>query len=77
VKAAKVLCLELCYRYNIALSFAKIMTKKKEFIRNPERNMKTEENNETILLVDDEEMVLTSLDSFLTLETQYSVVKFI
>ena len=39
--------------------------------------MKTKENNETILLVDDEEMVLTSIDSFLTLETQYNVVTFI
>ncbi len=39
--------------------------------------MKTGENNETILLVDDEEMVLTSIDSFLTLETQYNVVTFI
>ena len=42
-----------------------------------ERNMKINENNETILLVDDEEMVLTSIDSFLTLETQYNVVTFI
>ena len=42
-----------------------------------ERNMKIKENNETILLVDDEEMVLTSIDSFLTLETQYNVVTFI
>ncbi len=39
--------------------------------------MKTKENNETILLVDDEEMVLKSIDSFLTLETQYNVVTFI
>ena len=39
--------------------------------------MKIKENNETILLVDDEEMVLTSIDSFLTLETQYNVVTFI
>ncbi len=42
-----------------------------------ERNMKIKENNETILLVDDEEMILTSIDSFLTLETQYNVVTFI
>ena len=39
--------------------------------------MKINENNETILLVDDEEMVLTSIDSFLALETQYNVVTFI
>ncbi|MFC1650741.1 response regulator [Candidatus Latescibacterota bacterium] len=39
--------------------------------------MKTKEKNETILLVDDEEMVLTSIDSFLSLETQYNVVTFI
>ena len=39
--------------------------------------MKIKENNETILLVDDEEMVLTSIDSFLALETQYNVVTFI
>ena len=39
--------------------------------------MTTEENCETIVLVDDEEMVLTSIDSFLTLETQYNVVTFI
>jgi DNA-binding NtrC family response regulator len=31
---------------------------------------------ETILLVDDEEMVLTSIKSFLTLETSYRVVTF-
>ena len=39
--------------------------------------MKTEENNDTILLVDDEEMVLTSINSFLSLETDYTVVTFI
>ncbi|MFC1541760.1 response regulator [Candidatus Latescibacterota bacterium] len=38
--------------------------------------METKENNETILLVDDEEMVLTSIDSFLALETEYNVVTF-
>ena len=32
--------------------------------------------NETIVLVDDEEMVLTSIDSFLNLETDYNVVTF-
>ncbi len=30
-------------------------------------------NTQTIVIVDDEEMVLTSLNSFLTLETQYEV----
>ncbi len=39
--------------------------------------MKIKENNGIILLVDDEEMVLTSIDSFLALETQYNVVTFI
>ena len=39
--------------------------------------MKTKENIDTILLVDDEEMVLKSIESFLTLETQYNVVTFI
>ena len=34
-------------------------------------------NIETIVLVDDEEMVLTSIDSFLNLETNYNVVTFI
>jgi len=34
-------------------------------------------NNETIVLVDDEEMVLTSIDSFLNLETSYNVVTFV
>jgi DNA-binding NtrC family response regulator len=32
--------------------------------------------NETILIVDDEEMVLTSLSTYLTLETTYDVVTF-
>lgn len=31
---------------------------------------------ETVLIVDDEEMVLTSLNAFLTLETDYNVVTF-
>ena len=34
------------------------------------------EANATIVIVDDEEMVLTSLSSFLTLETDYHVVTF-
>ncbi|MFC1489711.1 response regulator [Candidatus Latescibacterota bacterium] len=38
--------------------------------------METNENNETVLLVDDEEMVLTSIKSFLVLETEYNVVTF-
>ena len=38
--------------------------------------MKTKENNDTILLVDDEKMVLASIDSFLNLETNYNVVTF-
>lgn len=38
--------------------------------------MNAEKNYETILLVDDEEMVLTSIDSFLNLETNYNVVTF-
>jgi DNA-binding NtrC family response regulator len=33
-------------------------------------------NGQTIVIVDDEEMVLTSLNSFLTLETQYEVKTF-
>ena len=33
-------------------------------------------NGETIVIVDDEEMVLTSLNSFLTLETEYKVQTF-
>ncbi len=32
--------------------------------------------NQTIIIVDDEEMVLTSLSSFLELETQYNVITF-
>ena len=36
----------------------------------------TEAKNEVVLIVDDEEMVLTSLDSFLALETDYKVVTF-
>lgn len=34
-------------------------------------------NNPTIVIVDDEEMVLTSLRSFLTLETEYEVQTFL
>lgn len=34
-------------------------------------------NRETIVIVDDEEMVLTSLNSFLSLETQYAVKTFL
>ncbi len=34
-------------------------------------------NSQTIVIVDDEDMVLKSLNSFLTLETQYNVVTFI
>jgi DNA-binding NtrC family response regulator len=38
---------------------------------------KPEENNrQRVLILDDEEMVLTSLSSFLTLETDYEVVTF-
>jgi DNA-binding NtrC family response regulator len=33
-------------------------------------------DNETVLIVDDEEMVLTSLSAYLTLETEYEVVTF-
>lgn len=36
-----------------------------------------ESSNETIVLVDDEEMVLTSLSSFLMLETDYAVNTFL
>ena len=36
-----------------------------------------EGSNETIVLVDDEEMVLTSLSSFLMLETEYEVKTFL
>jgi DNA-binding NarL/FixJ family response regulator len=35
--------------------------------------MTTYQDTATIILVDDEEMVLTSLSSFLTLETDYEV----
>jgi DNA-binding NtrC family response regulator len=35
------------------------------------------DSEQTIMLVDDEEMVLTSLSSFLTLETDYEVVTFL
>jgi len=35
------------------------------------------ENSQTIIIVDDEEMVLTSLTSFLSLETEYNVKTFI
>ena len=38
--------------------------------------MTAEENAATIVIVDDEEMVLTSLNSFLTLETAYTVKTF-
>jgi len=35
------------------------------------------ETNQTIVIVDDEEMVLTSLNSFLSLETEYNVKTFL
>ncbi len=38
--------------------------------------MTTQDENASIVLVDDEEMVLTSLSSFLTLETEYEVSTF-
>jgi len=38
--------------------------------------MENSVNGETIVIVDDEEMVLTSLNSFLTLETEYKVQTF-
>jgi len=38
--------------------------------------MDTSETRETVVLVDDEEMVLTSLRSILSLETDYNVVTF-
>jgi DNA-binding NtrC family response regulator len=38
--------------------------------------MSAEEKNATIVIVDDEEMVLTSLNSFLSLETGYTVKTF-
>ena len=34
------------------------------------------ENSQTIIIVDDEEMVLTSLSSFLSLETEYNVITY-
>ena len=38
--------------------------------------MAEEQDQSTIVIVDDEEIVLTSLSSFLTLETEYNVVTF-
>jgi len=38
--------------------------------------MAEEQDQPTIVIVDDEEIVLTSLSSFLTLETEYNVVTF-
>ncbi len=38
--------------------------------------MSVEQENQTITIVDDEEMVLTSLRSFLNLETDYNVLTF-
>ncbi len=38
--------------------------------------MEEKSNNSTIVIVDDEEMVLTSLSSFLKLETEYEVKSF-
>ena len=38
--------------------------------------MNPNKSNETIVIVDDEEMVLTSLQSFLSLETQYNIKTF-
>ena len=38
--------------------------------------MENSTNGQTIVIVDDEEMVLTSLNSFLSLETQYEVKTF-
>jgi len=38
--------------------------------------MDTTNNHETILIVDDEDMVLTSIESYLDLETEYHVVTF-
>ena len=38
--------------------------------------MTSEESKSTIVIVDDEEMVLTSLNSFLNLETEYTVKSF-
>lgn len=39
--------------------------------------MSETQNKQTIVIVDDEEMVLTSLNSFLTLETEYDIKTFI
>ena len=39
--------------------------------------MDQQQNNHTIIIVDDEDMVLTSLRSFLTLETKYNIFTFI
>lgn len=39
--------------------------------------MADSDNNEVIIIVDDEEMVLTSLRSFLSLETEYNVKTFL
>lgn len=38
--------------------------------------MDTPTNTETIMIVDDEDMVLTSIESYLDLETKYNVVSF-
>ena len=38
--------------------------------------MEASRAQDTIVIVDDEEMVLTSLNSFLTLESDYTVVTF-
>ena len=38
--------------------------------------MENTESKSTIVIVDDEEMVLTSINSFLDLETEYNVVSF-
>lgn len=37
---------------------------------------KATEETDTIVIVDDEEMVLTSLSSFFTLETEYNIIEF-
>jgi len=39
--------------------------------------MDAKNNNETIMIVDDEDMVLTSIASYLDLETDYNVVTFL
>ena len=41
-----------------------------------EKQMRDQERTDTVVIVDDEEMVLTSLSSFLNLETQYIVKTF-